>query len=251
MYERHLHRMNIRTDQAFLDSYKSLLYKTTNEIKNIQLDIRFHGRGPATVSEWFAIVFAQMFDPNFVLFTASLLEHGRVHPNSYSGINPEHLNFFKLAGRITGMAIRESEVLPRRLTKAMLRQIQGDEVKPLSTEDLMEDLKHVDEERYSTLTAMLESHEAYAIGKTFSINIDKFGVTETIDLVDNGRNIPVTGEHKEEYVRLVAEYVLERSVKDQLDTFAAVVHDVLPPESLLGWSEEELDRLFSGLWQRL
>ena len=48
---------------------------------------------------------------------------------------------------------------------------------------------------------------------------DDFGEKQVIDLIEDGRNIPVTQENKEEYVQRVVDYRLLRSVNEQLDNF--------------------------------
>lgn len=40
-----------------------------------------------------------------------------------------------------------------------------------------------------------------------------------MELKENGANIPVTGENKEEYVRLVVSYRLDNSIRDQIKSF--------------------------------
>jgi E3 ubiquitin-protein ligase HUWE1 len=40
-----------------------------------------------------------------------------------------------------------------------------------------------------------------------------------VDLIPNGREIPVTDENKQDYVRLVVEHKLLSSVKDQMEHF--------------------------------
>lgn len=57
---------------------------------------------------------------------------------------------------------------------------------------------------YQGLVFLLE-HDVSELGYelTFSVEVQEFGVTEIRDLKPNGRNIPVTEETKQEYVRLV------------------------------------------------
>ena len=51
---------------------------------------------------------------------------------------------------------------------------------------------------------------------TFSIDVEKFGETKTVDLKENGRNIPVTDENKMEYVQLVCQQKLTGSIREQV-----------------------------------
>jgi E3 ubiquitin-protein ligase HUWE1 len=66
---------------------------------------------------------------------------------------------------------------------------------------------------------MLENDISEVITETFSVETDNFGVVEIVDLIENGRNIPVTEENKQEYVQLVIEHRLTGSVKEQLTEF--------------------------------
>ena len=46
--------------------------------------------------------------------------------------------------------------------------------------------------------------------------MEKFGETKTVDLKENGRNIPVTDENKMEYVQLVCQQKLTGSIREQV-----------------------------------
>jgi hypothetical protein len=55
---------------------------------------------------------------------------------------------------------------------------------------------------------------------TFSVEMDFFGDLRTISLKPGGDNIPVTEENRHEYVQLMVEYLLSRSVQRQFEAFA-------------------------------
>ena len=63
---------------------------------------------------------------------------------------------------------------------------------------------------------MLISSSLICIQITFSMDFERFGKTETIDLKENGRNIPVTNENKLEYVHLICQEKMVGSVKNQV-----------------------------------
>src|SRR5699024_1356012 len=69
------------------------------------------------------------------------------------------------------------------------------------------------------LVWMLDNDITEIITETFSVEDDEFGKITVVDLVPNGRNIPVTEENKHEYVRLVVEHKLITSVKEQMEHF--------------------------------
>lgn len=48
---------------------------------------------------------------------------------------------------------------------------------------------------------------------TFSVEIEEFGVREVRELKPNGKEIPVSDENKEEYVRLVCQMKMAGELK--------------------------------------
>jgi E3 ubiquitin-protein ligase HUWE1 len=70
---------------------------------------------------------------------------------------------------------------------------------------------------------------------------------QTVDLIENGRNIPVTEDNKHEYIRLITEYRLTGAVEEQLKEFMRGFHDIVPADLVSIFSEQELELLISGL----
>lgn len=82
---------------------------------------------------------------------------------------------------------------------------------------------------------------------TFSAEIQKFGRTEVVDLIPDGRNIAVTDENKGEYIRLVAHHRMTTAIRSQIDSFLSGFYDVVPPELISIFSPTELELLICGL----
>lgn len=118
-------QLSVRRDQVFLDSYKSMYYKNGDEIKFAKLSIRFHGEegvdAGGVTREWFQVMSRQMFNPDYALFTPVAADRTTFHPNRMSGVNPEHLSFFKFIGRIIGKALYESRVLDCHFSRAVYK----------------------------------------------------------------------------------------------------------------------------------
>ncbi|KEQ69691.1 hypothetical protein M436DRAFT_55096 [Aureobasidium namibiae CBS 147.97] len=237
-------QLNIRREQIFLDSFKNLYFKTPNEIKYGKLNIRFHGEegvdAGGVTREWFAALSRQMFNPDYALFNPVASDRTTFHPNPMSGINDEHLTFFKFVGRIIGKAMYEGRVLDCHFSRAVYRRILG---KPVS----LKDMETLDLDYYKSLCWILENDITDVTFETFSVEVDRFGETETVDLIENGRDIPVTEENKQEYVRLVVEHRLIKSVEEQLEHFLKGFHEIIPAELVSIFNEQELELLISGL----
>ncbi|KAF2190861.1 E3 ubiquitin-protein ligase HUWE1 [Zopfia rhizophila CBS 207.26] len=245
--ERHPHpplQLAVRRDQVFLDSFKSLYFKTADEMKYGKLSIRFHGEegvdAGGVTREWFQVLSRQMFNADYALFVPVASDRTTFHPNRLSAINGEHLMFFKFIGRIIGKALYEGRVLDCHFSRAVYKRILG---KPVN----LKDMETLDLEYYKSLVWMLENDITDIITETFSTDVEAFGETKTADLIENGRNIPVTEENKHEYVRLVTEHRLTVSVQEQLENFLKGFHDIVPADLVAIFSEQELELLISGL----
>lgn len=237
-------QLSVRRDQVFHDSFRSLYFKSGDEMKYGKLNIRFHGEegvdAGGVTREWFQVLSRQMFDPNYALFIPVSSDRTTFHPNKLSGINDEHLLFFKFIGRVIGKALYEGRLLECYFSRAVYKRILG---KPVSVKDM----ESFDPEYYKSLVWMLENDITDVITETFSVVDDEFGVTKVVDLIPNGRDVGVTEENKHDYVRLVVEHKLLSSVQDQMSEFLKGFHDIIPSELISIFTEQELELLISGL----
>jgi E3 ubiquitin-protein ligase HUWE1 len=236
-------QLSVRRNNVFHDSFKHLYFKTGDEMKFGKLNIRFQGEegvdAGGVTREWFQALSRQMFDPNYALFEPVSSDRTTFHPNKLSSINEEHLLFFKFIGRIIGKALYENRVLDCYFSRAVYKRILG---KPVSVKDM----ESFDPDYYKSLVWMLENDITDAIFQNFAVEDEEFGVTRVVDLVPNGRNIPVTEDNKQDYVRLVVEHRLLSSVQQQMEHFLKGFHEIIPAELIAIFNEQELELLISG-----
>ncbi|CAI5756548.1 unnamed protein product [Candida verbasci] len=236
--------ISIRRDQVFLDSYRSLFFKSKDEFKNSKLEINFKGEqgidAGGVTREWYQVLSRQMFNPDYALFTPVVSDETTFHPNRTSYINPEHLSFFKFIGRIIGKAIYDNCFLDCHFSRAVYKRILG-------TQPSLKDMETLDLEYFKSLMWMLENDITDVITEDFSVETDDYGEHKIIDLIENGRNIPVTEENKFEYVKKVVEYRLQTSVEEQMENFLIGFHEIIPKDLVAIFDEKELELLISGL----
>lgn len=255
-------QLSVRREHVFHDSFKSLYFKSGDEMKYGKLNIRFHGEegvdAGGVTREWFQVLSRQMFNPNYALFIPVSSDRTTFHPNKLSGINDEHLRFFKFIGRVIGKALYEGRLLDCYFSRAVYKRILGNSVS-------VKDMESFDPDYYKSLVWMLDNDITEIITETFSVEDDEFGKITVVDLVPNGRNIPVTEENKHEYVRLVVEHKLITSVKEQMEHFLSGksryrlsapiqitnislgFHDIIPENLISIFNEQELELLISGM----
>lgn len=236
--------VGVRRGNVFHDSYRNIAHKSDDEVKYGKLNVRFHNEegvdAGGVTREWFQVLTRAMFDPNYALFTPVSSDRTTFHPNPHSDINDEHLPFFKFIGRVIGKAVYEGRLLDAYFSRAMYKRILG---KPVSVKDM----ESLDPDYYKSLVWMLENDITGVVVESFSVEEDAFGEHKTIDLIENGRNIEVTNENKQEYVRLIVEHKLLTSVKVQMEHFLMGFHGIIPADLISIFNEQELELLISGL----
>jgi len=77
--------------------------------------------------------------------------------------------------------------------------------------------------------------------------MDYFGTQREVELVNDGRNKLVTDENKQDYVRLVANFKLDRAITEQKTAFLNGFYSMVPKDLLKMFDNKELELLISGL----
>ena len=99
-----------------------------------------------TVSrEFFFLLSHQMFNPFYCLFEYSAHDNYTLQINPHSGINPEHLNYFKFIGRVVGLAIFHRRFLDAFFIGAFYKMILRKKV-------ILADMEGVDAEIHKSLS---------------------------------------------------------------------------------------------------
>jgi hypothetical protein len=230
-----------RMFRIFEESYEQMNGISSDEWKG-RIEINFVGeRGQdagGLTREWFTEISKQMLNPNLGMFKLS--DSGSTYyPNPKSYIQNEHLQYFRFIGRIIGKALLEEQYIECSFVKALYKIIRG---VPISWHDV----EDYDNTYYNNLKWLLDN-DASILEKTFCETIDFFGKPETHELIENGRNIPVTDENKKEYVQKVSYFKLYTSIKDQIDSFLKGFYELIPRKLISIFDHGELELLISGL----
>jgi len=134
-----------------------------------------------------------MFNPFYSLFEYSAHDNYTLQISPRSGVNPEHLNYFKFIGRIVGLAIFHRRYLNACFISSFYKMV-------LTKKIALSDLESVDAELYRSMKWMLDNDITDVIDATFSLQETRFGELVTIELKPGGVDIGVTEENKQEFV---------------------------------------------------
>ncbi|KAI5180103.1 E3 ubiquitin-protein ligase HUWE1 [Nematocida sp. AWRm80] len=233
--------ITVNRETVFEDTFHQLMGVSGKEIRNAKINIKFAGEegmdAGGLTREWFSELSKEMFNPNYALFTPISTAY---HPNPNSHINPEHLMYFKFIGRIIGKGVHDEIVLDCYFTRSFYKSILN-----ISTD--LSDIELIEPEFHRSLKWILDNPIENILDLTFSIEIERFGITEIVDLKPNGRYTPVTESNKKEYVDLVCKFKLTHLVEKQLDAFIEGFFEILDPKLVQIFNEKELELLISGL----
>eukprot|EP00954_Amorphochlora_amoebiformis_P004149 322552-Amorphochlora_amoeboformis.AAC.2 len=236
-------RILVRRKRLFEDSYHQFQQLTSEELKG-QLSVKFHGEqgvdAGGLTREWFLLLSRAIFDRNYCLFTSAADNNNVFQPSKSSYVNPDHLLFFKFVGRFVGKAINDGQLLDAYFTRSFYKHMLG--VKPS-----ISDVESIDPDYYKSLKWMLDNSIEGIFELDFTRERDEFGVKKVTELKENGKNIPVTDENKNEYVNLMAERMLTDDIKQQIDAFLEGFREMIDVKLLSIFNEQELELLICGL----
>ncbi|XP_034554273.1 E3 ubiquitin-protein ligase HACE1 isoform X1 [Notolabrus celidotus] len=232
----------IHRDSIFRSSCE-MVSKSTNEKLKQGIAVRFHGEegmGQGVVREWFDVLSNEIINPDYGLFTQSA-DGTTFQPNSNSSVNPDHLNYFRFAGQILGLALYHRQLVNIYFTRSFYKHILGIPVN-------YQDVASIDPEYAKNLQWILDNDISdLGLELTFSVETDVFGAMEEVPLKPGGTSILVTQDNKAEYVQLVTELRMTRAIQPQINAFLQGFHTFIPPSLIQLFDEYELELLLSGM----
>jgi len=236
-------RLHIRRDQVFFDAYHQLSLRSAEEMRG-RLHITFRNEQGVDAGglsrEFFGILAKEIFNPNYALFTST--EDGcTFQPNPSSSVNPDHLSYFRFVGRIVGKAVADGYLLDSHFTRSLYKHMLG-------KEPTHHDMEAIDPDYYKNLKSILEYDVAdLGLDLTFSIEDHSFGRCQVVDLIPNGRNIPVTEENKSKYVSLVCQNRMTTAISSQIKAYLDGFYELVSKDLIQIFTPRELELLISGL----
>ncbi|KAH7107365.1 ubiquitin-protein ligase [Auriculariales sp. MPI-PUGE-AT-0066] len=236
-------QIKVRRNHIFEDSYAEIMRQTPNDLKK-RLMIKFDGEDGldygGLAREFFFLLSHEMFNPFYCLFEYSAHDNYTLQINPASGVNPEHLNYFKFIGRCVGLGIFHRRFLDAYFIVSFYKMILRKKIN-------LSDLESVDAELFRGLTWMLENDITDIIEETFTTTEDRFGEMVTIDLKPGGADIPVTQDNKKEYLEYIIDYRIQKRVREQFEAFMAGFNELIPQELVNVFDERELELLIGGI----
>lgn len=235
--------VKIRRSHIFEDSYAEIMRQSATDLKK-RLMIKFDGEDGLDYGglsrEFFFLLSHEMFNPFYCLFEYSAHDNYTLQINPHSGINPEHLNYFKFIGRVVGLAIFHRRFLDAFFIGALYKMMLNKAV-------ALSDMEGVDADFHRSLQWMLNNPIEGVLEQTFSTEDERFGQTTIEDLKPGGRDIDVTDVNKKEYVDMMVKWRIQKRIDEQFQAFITGFHELIPAELVNVFDERELELLIGGI----
>lgn len=182
------------------------------------------------------------FSPShYGLFKAT--DGGELYPNPASSViaPTNHLEQFTFLGRILGKALYDAILVDLPIASFFLRKLLG-----ISND--LNDLRSLDPELHRNLRFLKYADpESFSdLGLTFTVVDNNFGEAIEKELLPGGGSLPVTWNNRLEYMHRVADYRLNRQIRQQTTAFISGFFDVVQKEWIEMFNERELCELISG-----
>ena len=149
---------------------------------------------------------------------------------------------FELIGIIFGLAIYNNNILDVKLPIAVYKKLLG--IKPT-----LDDMKEIDPDLYQSLK-FLKSTENENLEKDLDTNFtvldEKFGEKILVELKENGENIMIDINNKDEYVELYLEWYFNNSIKNFYNKFEKGFYLVFDRNLAKNLKPEELELIICG-----
>ncbi|TRM60509.1 hypothetical protein BD626DRAFT_571583 [Schizophyllum amplum] len=235
--------IKVRRSHILEDSYAAVMQHSGENLKR-RLMINFDGEDGLDYGgvsrEWFFLISHEIFNPSYGLFEYSAHDNYTLQINPASGINPDHLSYFKFIGRCLGLTVFHRRFLDAYFVPSIYKMILGKHM-------TLADLESIDADLHRSLNWMLENDITDVLEEMFSMTEERFGELVTIELKPGGEQVEVTEVNKKEYVDLVVEYRISRRVKEQFDAFMEGLLELIPMDLLHVFDERELELLIGGM----
>lgn len=249
---RHRHRAVVRRGHIAEDGFAHLnglgpALKDTIEIAFVDQ----HGMeeagidGGGVFKEFLTSLSKEAFDNDRGLWLATPQQELYPNPHAYAR-ESANLAWYGFLGRCLGKALYEGILIELRFAGAFLSKWLGRQV-------FLDDLASLDPELYQGLL-FLKNYNGNVesdLSLNFTVTNEDFGVSKTLDLIPNGRNIAVTNENRMQYITLVAHYRLNVQTEKQCAAFFGGLSDIIEPGWIRMFNQQELRVLVGGTDQEM
>ena len=137
--------------------------------------------------------------------------HG-LGPSRRTWSSPWLRRYFRFAGRLTGKALFDQQIIPAHLTLPLYKHM-------LAWPITLADMEFVDADVCRSMQDMLKMRDAEDLCLDFTITTETFGEVNVVELKEGGEDIDVDNDNRHEYCQLMLKHIMVDRIQGQLKFF--------------------------------
>ncbi|KAM5205484.1 ubiquitin-protein ligase E3C isoform 2-T4 [Hipposideros larvatus] len=242
--------VTIRRNYIYEDAYDKLSPENEPDLKKrIRVHLlNAHGLDEAGIDgggifrEFLNELLKSGFNPNQGFFKTT--NEGLLYPNpaAHMLVGDSFARHYYFLGRMLGKALYENMLVELPFAGFFLSKLLG-----TSADVDIHHLASLDPEVYKNLL-FLKSYEGDVeeLGLNFTVVNNELGEAQVVELKFGGKDIPVTSANRIAYIHLVADYRLNRQIRQHCLAFRQGLANVVSLEWLRMFDQQEIQVLISG-----
>ncbi|XP_026574097.1 ubiquitin-protein ligase E3C isoform X2 [Pseudonaja textilis] len=242
--------VTIRRNYIYEDAYDKLSPENEPDLKKrIRVHLlNAHGLDEAGIDgggifrEFLNELLKSGFNPNQGFFKTT--NEGLLYPNPAAQmlVGGSYARHYYFLGRMLGKALYENMLVELPFASFFLSKLLG-----TSADVDIHHLASLDPEMYKNLL-FLKSYEddVEELGLNFTVVNNDLGEAQVVELKLGGKDIPVTSANRIAYIHLVADYRLNKQIRQHCLAFRQGLANVVNLEWLRMFDQQEIQVLISG-----
>jgi len=195
------------------------------------------------IREWFSVLIEELVSEKFGLFvrTNTPMVSYTINVTSKK-FHANHLEYFFFCGQIIAKALFERIPIKAYLAKFILKNLLNEKI-------MEEDLKYFDSELWKSIEFLKNNsiQSEFCIGTFTAVRRDAIEQKdETINLKKNGDKILISEENKAEFIKLLYQYHLVESIREQLNALSLGISSLISKDIIYVLDCDELEFLLCG-----
>jgi len=186
--------------------------------------------------EFFMVMMRELLNPNFGMFV--YFEESRLLWFNNGTVDTE--KEFELVGILIAIAMYNSTIIDLKMPRSLFKKMKG---RKMTLDDL--------EELQPTLAKGLKQIRDYVgdvadFDCNFQISYEEYGSMKVYDLIENGGDIAVTNDNRDEYIERYVRYMMESSIETPFKAFMKGFNKAMNKTNLDLFEPEELELVICG-----
>ncbi|GAA5908002.1 putative E3 ubiquitin-protein ligase HUL4 [Sporobolomyces salmoneus] len=241
--------LDIRRNRLVQDSLQQISMNRSNLRKSLR--IRFADEEGIDAGglrkEWFLLLCRSLFSPSYGMFLTPD-DNDEDSGSNLSWFNPGSVGMvdeedYWLLGSVVGMGCYHADTLDIPLPTVTYKKLLGEPCTSLSDlaqfrPSLARGLQHLLDYDQDDVEEVFCS--------SFVGTYEVFGELIEVELCEGGKDRPVTRENRREYVALLVDFLLNKSISTQFEAFSAGFNEVCSGNALSLLRGEELELIVRG-----